>query len=132
MGVLKYGGAAAMHNCENKKGFTLVEIFLACAIMAILIAIAVPNFIKARSTVQANTCVDNLRQLKLAKDQWALENNKVSTDTPSAADLNTYIRNNTSSLTCPLDTASSFATSYNINNVGTDPGCTIDNVNHHL
>lgn len=57
-----------------KKGFTLVEIMIVVAIIGLLAAIAIPSFMRARTTSQANACINNLRQIEAAKDQYALEN----------------------------------------------------------
>ena len=57
-----------------KKGFTLVEIMIVVAIIGLLAAIAIPSFMRARTTAQANACINNLRQIEAAKDQYALEN----------------------------------------------------------
>ena len=56
-----------------KKGFTLVEIMIVVAIIGLLAAIAIPSFMRARTTSQKNSCINNLRQIEAAKDQYALE-----------------------------------------------------------
>jgi hypothetical protein len=64
----------------------------AVAVPGLLAAIAIPNFVKARATSQNNLCINNLRQIDGAKQQWALENHKTSSDTPTKADLLPYLR----------------------------------------
>src|ERR1700689_1850031 len=58
---------------NRKAGFPLVEIMIVVAIIGLLAAIAIPNFVKARATSQANACINNLRQLQAAVDQMAIE-----------------------------------------------------------
>ncbi len=60
-------------NTSRNAGFTLVEIMIVVAIIGLLAAIAIPNFVKARNTSQANACINNLRQIDSAVQQWALE-----------------------------------------------------------
>jgi len=129
---------------EQKKGFTLIEIIIAVAILAVLMTIAVPNFIGMRARVRRDACINNLRQINLAKEQWALENNKDAGDSlgdtneEAAAALDPYLKEDIwdegeeeyttgHSLICPLDASPTptFGTSYTINNVGTDPVCEI-------
>lgn len=76
-------------------GFTLVEIMIVVAIIGLLAAIAIPNFIQARETSQKDACINNLRQIDAAKQQWALENGKLSTDTPSPTSLAPYLGHST-------------------------------------
>jgi prepilin-type N-terminal cleavage/methylation domain-containing protein len=80
---------------NRKAGFTLVEIMIVVAIIGLLAAIAIPNFIKARQSSQTNACINNLRQIEGAKATWALENKKTGSATPTATDLygtDKYIR----------------------------------------
>ena len=79
-------------NTTSKSGFTLVEIMIVVAIIGLLAAIAIPNFVKARTTSQANACINNLRQLDGAVQQYALEKKLSSTDTYGLSDLKPYIK----------------------------------------
>lgn len=72
---------------SRKSGFTLVEIMIVVAIIGLLAAIAIPNFVKARTTAQTNTCIANLRQISGAIQQWALETNKKGTDPVTLTDI---------------------------------------------
>ena len=67
---------------KSRRGFTLIEIMIVVLIIAVLLAIAIPNFMKARDTSRAKACVANLRQIDTAKMQWAMDNKKVGTDVP--------------------------------------------------
>jgi len=78
----------------RKSGFTLVEIMIVVAIIGLLAAIAIPNFIKARATSQANACINNLRQIDGAINEWALETGQASGDSVTAGNISGYIKLN--------------------------------------
>jgi len=111
-------------NTSRKAGFTLVEIMIVVAIIGLLAAIAIPNFVRARQTSQTNACINNLRQIDGAKQQWALENNQVSTAAPGEGAIAPYMGRDTTAgtllaagVTCPV------SGTYAINAVDTAPTC---------
>jgi prepilin-type N-terminal cleavage/methylation domain-containing protein len=63
---------------KNRGGFTLVEIMIVVAIIALLAAIAVPGFLRARKRAQASRVLNDLRLIDSAVDQYAIENNKTT------------------------------------------------------
>jgi prepilin-type N-terminal cleavage/methylation domain-containing protein len=101
---------------SNRSGFTLVEIMIVVAIIGLLAAIAIPNFVKARNTAQKNSCIANLKQIDGAKEQWAMENKKTDGDAIDEAGVNEYLKNNQAPA-CPGNGT------YNYNPVGTAPDC---------
>ena len=101
-----------IRKANRKAGFTLVEIMIVIAIIGLLAAIAIPNFVRARETAQLNSIVSNLRITEGAKDQWALENKKGTGSVPVASDLAPYTKNITFPATGVV------GETYNINPVG--------------
>ena len=86
-----------MHRKLNTKrgGFTLVEIMIVVAIIALLAAIAVPNFLRSRKRSQATQVLEDLRQIDSAVDQYAIETNKSGGSTVTWVDIQKYIKNGT-------------------------------------
>ena len=104
------------------------------AIIGMLAAIAIPNFIRARTTSQQNACINNLRLIDSSKQQWALEQRRQSGDTPASTDLQPYLgRGAAGELpTCPVDTTYTFTTSYTPGNVASKPVCNLVSSTHIL
>ena len=75
------------HHRNMSKSFLIVS----AAMAAVVLAIAVPNFIRARATRSAAPCINNLRQFDAAKNEWALENHKTPDDMPAWKDLSPYL-----------------------------------------
>ena len=79
-------------NNSRNAGFTLVEIMIVVAIIGLLAAIAIPNFVKARNTSQANACINNMRQIDSGIQQWALEKGKSDSAKATSADVSGYVK----------------------------------------
>src|SRR6186713_2472607 len=77
---------------KNRGGFTLVEIMIVVAIIALLAAIAVPNFLRARKRSQATRILEDLRMIDSAIDQYAIETNKTSGANVEWTDVKGYLK----------------------------------------
>jgi prepilin-type N-terminal cleavage/methylation domain-containing protein len=106
-----------MTQMNKKRGFTLVEIMIVVAIIGLLAAVAIPNFVKARQTAQRNACIKNLQQIDGSKETWALEKKKGPGDPIVEDEVNAYIKGGAPK--CPA------GGTYTYGAVGTDPTCTV-------
>lgn len=116
-------------------GFTLVEIMVVLALIALLAAISVPNYARARTRAQKNTCINNLRLIDWAKQQWALEYRGGIGAPPTKEQIAPYIGRsaNIDAVLCPAaGNLTTFEESYSINGVTELPTCKIDPANHSL
>jgi prepilin-type N-terminal cleavage/methylation domain-containing protein len=120
---------------SGRAGFTLVEIMVVTTIIGLFVAIAIPNFIIARSNAQTKTCINNLRQIDSAKQQWAIEASPAPSTTPLSTDIQPYLGRGAGSITavvCPQDPAQSILTSYLIGGLGIPPTCAVVPAKHAL
>jgi prepilin-type N-terminal cleavage/methylation domain-containing protein len=78
---------------SSSKGFTLVEIMIVVAIIALLASIAVPNFLRARKRSQATRILEDLRMIDSAIDQYAIENNRATGNTLNWTMIRGYLKN---------------------------------------
>ncbi len=88
-------------------------------LMAIFVAMAIPNFVKAKNAALTAVCVNNLQQIDAAKQTWARENKKDESQTPTGQDLTPYLKNGFHTLICPA------GGTYSINKIGEKPTCSI-------
>jgi len=97
-------------------GYVCIAISLVFGMLSI---IAIPNFVKARNTALKNTCINNLRQIDGAKQQWALENAKKVDDVPTQENIVIYLGHDGVMPVCPA------GGTYEIRSAGESPVCSV-------
>ncbi len=107
---------------NHRQAFTLVEIMIVIAIIGLLCAVAIPNYVRARANSQASACINNLRNIEDASGQYAIEHGKSVGDPVSLnRDLTPYIALNSNHKlpACPA------GGTYGIESIGDTPICSL-------
>jgi prepilin-type N-terminal cleavage/methylation domain-containing protein len=108
-----------LNKLNNRRGgFTLVEIMIVVAIIALLAAIAVPGFLRARKRSQASRIINDLRLIDSAVDQYAIETNKSTGASVNVADWTNYLKKGTNLYVTGADI---FGNTYGVQTVDTIP-----------
>jgi len=111
----------------KRRSFTLVEIMIVVAIIGLLAAIAIPSFVNSRNTSRKYACINNLRQIDGAKEQWAMANNVGTGNTGATwgtlVGAAGYIK---------ASPACAAGGTYTIAAIGTSPSCSTTGLGHVL
>ena len=80
---------------HRRRGFTLIEILIVVGVIGIILAIAMPAFMKTRAQARKQICIEQISQIESAKQQWGVETGKKDGDSPNDSDLfgaNSYMK----------------------------------------
>ncbi len=108
----------------NHRGFTLVEIIMVVFVLGMLLAIGIPNYLRARTETQKNLCINNLRVLDAAKEEWALTDRKTQGEPVNEDEVNALLKTGTPH--CPA------GGHYAYGAVGSTPKCSLAATYGHL
>jgi hypothetical protein len=128
--AISHGRASIEMNSPHDKSSDdrVIEWIIIGLALVIFAAIAIPNFIKARSASSANACINNLRQIDAAANQFALEKGKTKSEVINYAnDLTPYLKFNSSGKIPPCPAGGT----YYIGKVGDTPSCSLSNTPGH-
>lgn len=106
----------------------MVEIMIVVAIIGLLAAFAIPNYVKSRGSAQINACISNLQQIDGAIQAWALDMKRTSGQPVTYDDISPYLKH---SVVCPAG-GTSFDDSYSITTVNAPPTCERQPATHKL
>lgn len=118
-------------NSIHNNGFTLLEIMIVVSLIALLIGIAIPSIVRARSTSQMNACISNLSQLDAAKTSWSTAMHASPGVVPGDTEIQPFLGRGTGGTLpyCPSDPTRNFDNSYNLQPINTLPTCRIQGTN---
>jgi competence protein ComGC len=121
-----------MSEPENNSGsgFGFTEIVILIFLIGVVVAIAIPNFVRDPWTSPANACINNLREIDASKNQWALEHNAKSNDVVTINDIKPYIESERNNAFIKLDAKGNLPKcpsggTYTIGKVGEPPTCSL-------
>jgi prepilin-type N-terminal cleavage/methylation domain-containing protein len=107
------------NKANGKRGFTLIEIMIVVAIIGMLASMAIPSYLRAQQQAKKVTCINNLRQIEGAIQEWALEGRKDPAQTVQYSDISGYLKH---TVVCPSG-GTTFDDSYQITSVEVSPVC---------
>lgn len=108
----------------------MIEIMIVVALIGMLATIATPTWVRARTASQTNTCINNLKQIDGAKQEWGLENKAKPDATMLYSDISVYLKR---AVICPAGgSAATFSSTYMLNDLSTKPTCQISPSDHVL
>lgn len=107
-----------------KKGFTLVEIMIVVAIIAVIAGIAIPSFLNAGAKARKNGCIANLSQINAAKEQYAMDYSLQNGASVTDPQINGYLGSIVPA--CPG------AGTYTYSTIGTYPSCSLSAQGHAI
>ena len=112
---------------SNRLGFTLVELMIVVAVIALLAGMAIPSYSRARKRAQATRILEDLRMLDYALDRWAIENNKSVGDAATLSDLQPFIKTGSPLYNQGIDLfGNSFGGTFSVDSMPKVPGPTFN------
>jgi prepilin-type N-terminal cleavage/methylation domain-containing protein len=124
------------NNLSRKAGFTMLEVMIVIALSGLLCAVTISSWTNSRGTAQTKTCINNLRMIDAAIQQWTSENSMEPGTVVSVGNVTPYLglsdAGSVSDTFCPADSSKTFQTSYTLVDNSTRPICNIDGNKHNL
>jgi len=115
-------------SATSPQGFTMVEMLIVATLVGLLAVIAIPNYIRTRATAAKSACINNLRQIDAAVQQWAIEQGKTGSSSVNYGDISPYLRY---SIVCPAG-GTTFMDSYSLATVSSEALCVRVPLSHLL